>query len=75
METRKVEIASWKNSSLAVMAYGIDDGTRKNMRNVCVTKELKKAGQTVVHMREELDGSELAMLSALEPNRQCSTHI
>lgn len=69
IETRKVKLASWKNSSLATMTYGPDETTRRYLRCMCRTQKLEKACRGAVYMREEQDGVELVAYPPPHPDQ------
>lgn len=51
----------WKSSTLAVMTYGIDEETRRQMRTACLTERLGEAGKMQVQLHRKMDGIELAV--------------
>lgn len=65
LETHRIELGTWKSSPLAMMAYGVDEATRRDLR--CGYLKKKTLNQTsnrmTVFMKDSPDGIELTATS------------
>lgn len=75
IETRKARLATWKNSSLATMAFGPDEETRREIRCACTTQRLEKACRGTVYLRQDQGFVELASCSMMKDEEKIDPSI
>lgn len=56
VSNKRAGLEPWKTSALAVMTYGIDDQTRRQLRTACLSESLGSAARMRVRLREHVDG-------------------
>ncbi|TKX27017.1 hypothetical protein C1H76_0772 [Elsinoe australis] len=65
-ETQHRNMPSWKTNSIAILAFGLDNPARKQLRHQLRTTTLDKAGKIRVFMSEDHNGVELSLLDVAQ---------